>query len=304
LVVATAALVSTLVLARGDQTEASSAAAPSKRDADAALRLAWVNEVRAGRDVRPAYASMLASPGAGGGYFASEVEHLCAVLARRVDPDARARAIHAVDVNEPAYTRHQEALQQLGVTCASIQPSEGSFANMAKKVSNVALRASDPMLDLLHRLSPRAQDRDRAQATRELLELGPPGNAYLLVHAMLRWSGETGFYVFDGVKYPLTDPEGGPLDGRSAQLLAAADLASCDLGVPCGAGSMVLARNCLLRYVECNEPDYRSAVFARLRAHGYLDLDRGLIGVEKLRARIVQAVRTKDLAVFVKKAPK
>lgn len=304
LAAAIAALVTTLALAQSGPDTTSATEAAAKRNADAALRRAWVDEVRAGRDVRPAYDAMLASPGAGGLYFASEVEHLCAVLAQRTDPNPRMQAIHAVGANEPTYRKRQEALQQLGVTCASIQPFEGSFGNMAAKLTNPALRASDPMLDLVARLSSRASDRDRAQAIRELLALGPPANTFLLVHALLRWSGESGFFVFDGIKYPLTEPEGGPLDGRSAQLLAAVNLASCDLGVPCGERSMVLARNCMLRYVECNEPDFRSAVYAQLRASGYTDLDFALIGVERLRARIVQAVLAKDVAAFVKKVPK
>lgn len=304
LAAALAALVSTLALAQGGQITAPATEAASQRQTEAALRQAWLIDVRAGHDVRPAYTSMLASPGAGGLYFASQVEYLCAVFAQRTDPRPNIRAAYALDPNEPTYLRHQEAMRQLAVTCASITPAEGSFRSAVARDYNAVTRTSDPMLDLRHRLGHQASDRERAQTIRELLELGPSASAHLLGQAMSRWSGQNGYFVFDGVKYPLTEPQGGPLEGRSHQLLAALELASCDLGVPCGEGSLVLARNCMLRYMDCNEPDYPSVVFAQLREVGYTDLDRALIGVNRLRMRIAQAVRAKDVAAFVKKPSK
>jgi hypothetical protein len=271
---------------------------PSQKMRDAETRSAWVNELRVGRDARRTYADMLASPRAGGFYLAAEIESLCATLVLRTDE--RTRPTHTPDVNAPTFRRYQQSLEKLRVTCASIQPQEASFEAAARRLFARSNREMDPLVDLFHRLLPATPEQDRRKAIELLLDLEAPVNVMMLDKAMLRSSESGTYFLFDGARYPVGSKDVKRLEGRSEQLLAALDLAACDLGVPCGSESLAVTRNCMLRYLYCNETDYRSVVYAQLRDADYVDLSQGLDGVERLRRRIVEAVRSKDVQVFVK----
>lgn len=263
-------------------------------------RHGWIKNLRAGKDARPIYAAMLESPEAGGFFYAAELELLCASVAMRDAPTTK--STHQQDPNAPEYGEYLTHMQRLRGTCSSMHPDEANIERAGSRYFSANQRERDPILALKAALRPAGSEAERRRVLRQLVDLGPPTNLWLLGGAMLQSAGGVSYMTFDGKRFEYVRGDIPMLDGTPTQLSAALDLAACDLGLPCGNDSIAAARSCMEHFRVCREPDFPAMVRRQVQLQGYADFEKGWTGVERIRRRLVAAIRTRDHEAFTSTA--
>jgi len=218
-------------------------------------------------------------PDAGGYYYAVTVSRECLLYSKQREHSfGNGGAVpYDAGVDQKVVQQRQRALEEADRYCQGFGVDSYS-EYLSPTVTNEGRRLKDPLL-LARTALAGADVADRKAAIENAMAFGDP---YLLFsNPELFFSGNSGGATyFDGQWQ----------QQRASQLFTAAQLAACDLGMPCGSGLLLLKRKCAI------ESDCYGSFEEQVR-NTWSAEEMGFINAA--RAKIASAYQSRDPGLFL-----